>query len=170
MSDFQERMRKLVTGGSGSRQSDGSTTTTSATRRPRNVQEVQTLQEYRRVVSDEADKLVVVRFYATWCKACRAVAPSFYRMARDFPGVKFVEVPVTDTSIVIHQGLGVEKLPYLHMYHPQAGLVEELRFKRRQVPTALAKLQSYVEGECKLGPDVSSPYEESATTKTTGRP
>jgi len=36
--------------------------------RPSNVKVVHTLEDYKMAVGDERDKLVVVRFYATWCK------------------------------------------------------------------------------------------------------
>lgn len=36
--------------------------------RPSNVKVVHTLEDYKTAVGDENEKLVVVRFYATWCK------------------------------------------------------------------------------------------------------
>ena len=35
---------------------------------PSNVQTIETLQDYKRVVGDEREKIVAVRFYATYCK------------------------------------------------------------------------------------------------------
>ena len=35
---------------------------------PRNVLTIETLQDYKRVVGDEREKIVAVRFYATYCK------------------------------------------------------------------------------------------------------
>jgi hypothetical protein len=61
MSDFSRRMRNIavpkkipehvVTPG-----------------RPSNVMEVTTLQDYKKHVADEKDRIVVVRFYAKWCR------------------------------------------------------------------------------------------------------
>ena len=47
--------------------------------------------------------------------------------------VVFVDVPVTQDNAVIHQGLGVPSLPFGHIYHPQAGLVEELKLTRKDI-------------------------------------
>ena len=47
--------------------------------------------------------------------------------------VVFVDVPVTQHNAVIHQGLGVPSLPFGHIYHPQAGLVEELKLTRKDI-------------------------------------
>ena len=36
--------------------------------RPSNVIEVTNLQDYKKCVADEKDRIVVVRFYADWCR------------------------------------------------------------------------------------------------------
>lgn len=128
-------------------------------RRPSNVIAVNTLEEYKKVVADEKEKLVVVRFYATWCKACKAVGPSFYRLAHIYPDIIFAEVPVTQHNVNLHQGLGVSSLPFGHIYHPTVGLVEELKMSKKFFSNFAKVLQSYAYGSCDL-PDgeSSSPY------------
>jgi len=129
-------------------------------RRPANVKVVNTLEEYKVVVADETERIVVVRFYAKWCKACKAIGPSFYRLANTYPNISFVEVPVTQDNANLHQGLGVTTLPFGHIYHPDVGLAEELRISKKHFPRFDAILQSYVYGSCDL-PDgeSSSPFE-----------
>lgn len=119
--------------------------------RPSNVIEVTTLEDYKEVVADETNKIVAVRFYAPWCRACKAAAPSFYRVARELEDkVKFVDVPVTKESTKIHQGLQVPSIPFSHVYHPDAGLVEELRMSRTRFPVFEQALKSYVSGSCEV--------------------
>jgi thiol-disulfide isomerase/thioredoxin len=129
-------------------------------RLPPNVFVVETLQDYKQIVGEESSKMVAVRFYAPWCKACKAVQPLFYHMANKFPNVVFVDVPVTDQNTNLHQGLGVQALPSGHIYHPSGGLVEELRMTRKCIPSFARKLQSYVMERCDLEDvgDVKSPY------------
>lgn len=67
-------------------------------------------------------------------------------MARDFPDTIFVDVPVTDKNPALHQGLGVTTLPFAHIYHPTAGLVEEHKLTRKDVAAFQQKLQGYVDG------------------------
>jgi hypothetical protein len=55
-------------------------------------------------------------------------------MATKYPDVIFVDVPVTNENANLHQGLGVPSLPFGHIYHPAAGLVEELRLTRKLFP------------------------------------
>jgi len=70
---FEQRMRDMVLGPATTQRQQGSSTTTTAaqpSRRnlPPNVQTVETLQDYKRVVGDEREKIVAVRFYANYCK------------------------------------------------------------------------------------------------------
>lgn len=49
--------------------------------------QVVTIQEYKAVVADEKNQMVAVRFYAPWCKACKAVQQPFRKLCRDNPSV-----------------------------------------------------------------------------------
>jgi thiol-disulfide isomerase/thioredoxin len=153
-SSFEGRMRGLVFGRRSKQEQQKNRIL------PPNVFTVETLQDYKRVVGEESSKLVCVRFFAPWCKACKAVQPLFYHMANTFPNVVFVDVPVTSKNTNLHQGLGVPSLPYGHIYHPTGGLVEELRLTRRCIPKTALKLQHYVKGSCDLEGvgDVTCPY------------
>lgn len=153
---FADRMRGIAL----KEEQKGKTAPTKNSKLPPNVYAVSSLQDYKTVVGDERTKIVAVRFHAPYCKACRAMAPLFYHLANKFPNVKFVDVPVTEENINLHQGLGVPSLPFGHIYHPQGGLVEELRITRPHISAFANKLQSYVVGSCKLKEvgDVSCPY------------
>jgi len=49
--------------------------------RPDHVQEVNSLEEFQQVVAEEPDKLVVVRFYAPWCRVRFPSKPSTFERA-----------------------------------------------------------------------------------------
>jgi len=116
--------------------------------KPSFVHEAISLSEYKALVADERERLVVVRFYAKWCSACKRVEASFYRMAREMPDVKFVEVPVLEENANLHQGLGVPALPFCHVYSPTAGLVDELRMSKKEFKTFQQVVNTYREGQC----------------------
>ena len=132
---------------------------------PSNVQEVTDVQSYKEVVCEESDTLVVVRFYAPWCKVCKAIQPYFYRLANQFPDVQFVEVPVTTQNIDLHQGLGVKSLPYGHIYSPTGVLTEVSSLNKKHFSSFARKVKSYVEGGCDLKSigDPSDPYYHSSS-------
>jgi len=158
-SSFGKRMRDLVLT---RQQKKNKEITTSRPRRnkgrPENLLEVNSLEEYRDAIQSYRDRLVVVRFYATWCKACKAVQPSYYRLANTYKDVMFLEVPVTDQNASLHQGLGVPSIPFGHIYN-NYGLVEELKISKKYFGVFEKVLHSYVSGACEL-PDGESeaPY------------
>lgn len=118
--------------------------------KPSNIVSAFTLEEYKDVLDKYSDKIVVVRFFATWCKACKAIQPPFYRMASLYPNIIFVEVPVTNQNTNLHQGLEVPSLPYGHVYYPKAGLVEELKISKKYFHNLVKYVRWYDKGECML--------------------
>lgn len=60
----------------------------------------------------------------------------------------FVDVPLTAANSPLHQGFNIPSLPYVHIYHPNVGLVEEHSFTRKNVPFVLQKLEDYINGWC----------------------
>merc|ERR1711937_295368 len=131
---FESRMRDLVL---------PKPRTRDMRRLPANLEVVETIQDYKEVVADEEEGIVVVRFFAPWCKACKKVEPLFFHMATKYPNVVFVDVPITAENTNLHQALGVPTLPYGHIYHPEGGLVEELRIVRKFFPAFAHKLDCY---------------------------
>lgn len=119
------------------------------------VQLVDTLEDYKRVVVDEEDAVVVVRFFAPWCKSCKAAHPHFKKMMSEHSGagVKFVEVPLTKETAYLHEGLGVPSVPFGHIYHPDVGLVEERKINKKVFREFREALDSYVRGSCDLPVD-----------------
>jgi len=149
MSDFQRRMKGIVKRNgvaNGGRKVVG--TSRSAAEKPANLKVIHTLEEYKDQLDESSGKIVVVRFFATWCKACKAIQPSFYRMAALYPHITFVEVPVTNQNANLHQGLEVPSLPYGHIYYPEAGLVEEMKISKKYFPGLVKKVRWYDSGLC----------------------
>jgi thiol-disulfide isomerase/thioredoxin len=131
--------------------------------------EVKTMQEYKDQVVDEQDAIVCVRFYAPWCRACKAVEAPFKQLAtrhsfaaesdnnnNKVQEVKFVQVPLTKENAYLHTGLGIPSLPYAHIYHPVAGLVEERSINKKIFGEFKDALQTYVDGECAIDWDSES--------------
>ena len=116
------------------------------------ITDVETLQDYKTVVADEHEKLTVVRFYAKWCRSCRASEPQFLKLVSDYAdrGVKFVQVPLKRENAFLHEGLGVPSVPYAHFYHPGGGLVEEMKMNKKKFSKVRKTLEQYVMGECDL--------------------
>lgn len=110
------------------------------------------ITDYKTRVVDESHHITVVRFYSHCCKSCRASEPHFFELAKDYQqyNVNFVEVPLTPQTKVLHDALGVPSLPWTHIYHPDAGLVEERKVSKKFIEEVRQCLRCYVFGECSL--------------------
>jgi hypothetical protein len=91
------------------------------------------------------------------------MAPSYYKFTRDFEekNVKFVDCPMTAVNADLHASLGVNSIPFVHVYHPEAGLVEERKLSRKYYNGFEKAVKAYFEESCDLSDtdDCSSPWE-----------
>jgi thiol-disulfide isomerase/thioredoxin len=135
-----------------------------------NLYELQTVQDYKKLVEDCDNTLTVVHFSApSFCLACKAAAPAIRKMAEDMPDVNFVLVSVTKDNRHGVRDLGVPSLPYGYVHHPQAGLVERLSNNKRHLPDFARVVESYRGRRCPLPDDAdaesgifASPYVRAA--------
>ena len=74
---------------------------------------------------------VVLLFPIYTFQTCHSLRPHFDKTASTNPNVIFVEVPVLEHNANLHKGLGVESVPFVHIYHPRNGLVEETKLSRK---------------------------------------
>lgn len=57
---------------------------------------------------------------------------------------------MTPENSNLHQGFGIQTLPFGHVYYPQAGLVEEMMISRKYFSKFVHALQTYIQGYCVL--------------------
>ena len=147
---FVPKFLKKQKGSSSDTTSKSSSSTDAITYPP--IQLVDTLQDYKKEVVDEPSSIVVVRFFAPWCKSCKASMPLFKKMVLEHSNsnVKFVQVPLTKDTAYIHEGLGVPSIPFGHIYYPNVGLVEEKKINKKVFKEFRDALDSYVVGSCDL--------------------
>ncbi|KAJ1455028.1 thioredoxin-like protein [Pelagophyceae sp. CCMP2097] len=72
-----------------------------------------------------ADKIVAVKYYATWCKACKTIEPRFRRMADEYTDAgTFYQVEFTANKELCRR-MDVQKLPCVQFFKG-ADLVDTL--------------------------------------------
>lgn len=81
-----------------------------------------------------AKELAVVKFTASWCGPCKAIAPVVEQLARKYPQVEFFEVDV-DQSKDIAQKYGVTAMPTFVYFQSQS----EVNRVRGADPDGIAK-------------------------------
>ena len=97
--------------------------------------------------------------------------------------MKFVEVPLTKENAYLHKGLGVESLPFAHIYYndnhidnngsgnsaSSCRLVEELKIKKTKFSEFKRVIRSYVEKECNVNYHSEKTVEAEVTLKSIPR-
>lgn len=124
------------------------------------IRDVESLVDFKRCVVDSDTKLTVVRFYAPWCRACKANQPLFRKLAAAYEtnaNVQFVQVPLNQNTAALQQGLGIPSLPYGHIYHADAGLVEERKISKQSFAIFEQVLHTYAQGFCDATYDENDP-------------
>lgn len=125
-------------------------TSAGATNQVRTVVTLEELQECRNEC-DAKGSLMIVRFFSHWCKSCKAVEPMYKRLARQNPEVTFVDIPITRDNEQVRDALNVVAVPFGHIYHPTAGLMEELNMGRRFWSEFQDIFHRYTKGSCEVG-------------------
>ena len=58
----------------------------------REICKLDTADDYHALLeqAEAENRVVVIKFYASWCRACKAMAPKFAKMADEWPDIEFV--------------------------------------------------------------------------------
>jgi thioredoxin 1 len=79
----------------------------------KNVIKIHSMEEYKNKLQNNADKLIVVDFFATWCGPCNHIAPAFADFSEKYPNCIFLKVDV-DVNKNISTEAGVTCMPTFH--------------------------------------------------------
>ncbi|GLC70021.1 hypothetical protein PLESTF_000914100 [Pleodorina starrii] len=94
--------------------------TTDVAAAPAKVVHVIQAEEYHAFLSEHADKLVTMDFYAVWCGPCKMIAPELDRMAAEADPSKLVfaklDCGASNESKKLAMSLGIKALPTFHLY------------------------------------------------------
>mmetsp|Transcript_7777 Transcript_7777/g.15898 ORF Transcript_7777/g.15898 Transcript_7777/m.15898 type:complete len:304 (+) Transcript_7777:169-1080(+) len=91
---------------------------------PDNFMDVHSLAELDQAMkrTQEQNTLLVVEFYKQDCVACRMMYPKVLKIAAQYPEVQFVKVDTANTPEIIRP-LGIDLVPFFHMYQGSSGRV-----------------------------------------------
>jgi calmodulin len=112
------------------------------------IYQLETERQYHLLLQSHPDKLVVVKFYASYCQACRALAPKFVAVKQDpqmqdLP-VIWAEFQSSRTSKDLFRQLAVLTLPTVHFYDGSRGLIENFPCGPARVPLLKKKLARFL--------------------------
>lgn len=79
------------------------------------IKHISKVQEIRDVISQSPGTLVVVDYWAGWCGPCVGFAPTFEKLAREYPDCIFAKVEVDEVPDAADDA-EVESLPTMILY------------------------------------------------------
>lgn len=102
---------------------------------------------HRAFLEANPNKLVIVKVFAPWCKACKAVEPKFLSISKDpkFEGLPIVwaDLTVAGNKAYIKEQ-GILALPTMLFYAGSEGLVENFPCGPSKIPILKTKLAQFV--------------------------
>lgn len=101
------------------------------------ITQVQGLEEFLDLVAELDDRVLVIEFYASWCKSCHKFGAKFRHLANTYADKVDVNGDVLERGTVrfamveyganvrLCKSFGIKKLPYVHMYKAPIGKLSE---------------------------------------------
>lgn len=115
----------------------------------REILPLQTEEEYMQLIEDATaeERVVVIKFYASWCRACKAMAPKFQRLADDFPQIEFHEI-LFDNNKKLCKRLNIKILPYMEIVAGSKGKIDGFTCGPSKISMLMGKLENVSEEIC----------------------
>ena len=102
-------------------------------------------EQHQALLEANPDKLVVCKFFAPWCRACKGLAPKFLQVTKEFDGnnIVWADLSIQHNKDFV-KSLGVLALPSIHFY-ASGELVENFPCGPSKVPILKRKLTEFIE-------------------------
>ena len=109
------------------------------------ISEIEGKENLLRTLDENADKLVVIKYFASWCRSCRSMKPRFERVASDWGSrARFFEVEYDKNKELCRDDLNLLALPTVQIYAGgAAGLLDTFSCGPSKVITLVDKLENY---------------------------
>lgn len=107
------------------------------------IYEIQNADQHSAWLNANPDKIMVIKFYAPWCRACKSVEPKFVQISRD---PKYADIPIIFGQLSVQhnkafvKGLGIMALPSMQIYAGSEGLVENFPCGPSKIPMLKRKI------------------------------
>ena len=115
----------------------------------REITPIATTEDYHALIEEatKENRLVVIKFYASWCRACKAMSPKFVRVAEDWPDIEFHEI-LFDDNKKLCKSLGIKILPFMEIIAGDKGKVESFTCGPSKISLLISKLEDTTAAYC----------------------
>jgi thioredoxin 1 len=83
----------------------------------REITKLANSDEFKAKIEEAAreDKALVIGFFASWCRTCKATKPKFMKITKNWPQVEFCEIAF-ETNKELAKEKGIKALPFFELY------------------------------------------------------
>eukprot|EP00904_Undaria_pinnatifida_P001857 jgi/Undpi1/11672/HiC_scaffold_36.g13967.m1 len=103
------------------------------------VQRIRSNADYLEALRGNERSLVVIKFFAPWCRSCKAMDVKYRKLAAQNQNVKFFEIDVNE-SPELKKALGVRSVPTVKLHAGSLGQVANFTCGPRKVPELERKI------------------------------
>jgi len=104
-------------------------------------------EQYKALLAAHPDKIIIMKFFAPWCRACKGMAPKFIQVSRDdrYKPLPLIwgEMSVQNNKDFV-KSIGILALPSVNIYAGGAGLVESFPCGPSKIPILKRKIAEVV--------------------------
>eukprot|EP00186_Timspurckia_oligopyrenoides_P005172 CAMPEP_0182447014 /NCGR_PEP_ID=MMETSP1172-20130603/10244_1 /TAXON_ID=708627 /ORGANISM="Timspurckia oligopyrenoides, Strain CCMP3278" /LENGTH=134 /DNA_ID=CAMNT_0024643259 /DNA_START=258 /DNA_END=659 /DNA_ORIENTATION=+ len=96
--------------------------------------------DYLAALECSSEHLVVMKFFAPWCRSCKAIDPTYRRLAREFKSVLFCDIDFSENKELARR-LGISSLPAFQFYDGTKGRIEDFSAGPKRIDMLREKLE-----------------------------
>jgi len=105
----------------------------------------------------QGGRLVIVKFFASWCKACKSIQPRYKRLANEFHDVaSFYEVEFSANKDLCRR-LDVKKLPCVQLFRGEDGYLDTVLCGPSKFPDVRTRIEVLLGMQTELPAAVPTP-------------
>ena len=100
--------------------------------------------QYDALIADatKENRIVVIKFFASWCRACKAMSPKIDTISSEWPEVEFYEI-MFDNNKKLCKSLGIKVLPFIEIVAGSNGKVESFSCGPSKISQLQEKLETH---------------------------
>jgi len=121
--------------------------TTVLTQDKNGIYDLMTKEDHLALLAANPGKIIIMKFYAPWCRACKGLEPKFVQISKD---PRYDKLPLLFAQMSVQhnkdyvKSLGILALPSVHIYAGSDGLVENFPCGPSKVPVLKKKIAQVV--------------------------
>ena len=102
---------------------------------------IQNEDDFNKAMKLAESELVVIKYFASWCKACKTIEPKFKRLSAEFKEATFYEVEFGANKDLV-KNLQIKKLPCAQLY--RNGLVDTVVCGPSKFPNVRNEIEKFL--------------------------